>query len=104
MDTGVELTAEQKLAIEKRKVRLQEERHKATMDRQARARRRVVDTEATAKLLLKERKVSKNWIDRKTPEELRKYVKVACIAHEIDPISVLGTRIEWISLLFAKRY
>ena len=94
-----ERTPEQKIAIEARKARLLEARNQEQLDRTARARRRVIDAQATAKVLLKKKLITQNWIDRKTPEELRKFVKIACIAYQVDAISMTGSRIECLGLM-----
>lgn len=102
IDELMERTPEQQAAIEARKIFLIEERDRKEDDRQRRARTRVIDVDATARKLLKLKKVSQHWIDRKTPDQLRHFVKVACIAYQIDAISITGAPISVLSLMIVR--
>jgi len=95
----IERTPEQLAAIEARKEFLKAERDREEIERQRSVRRRKVDTMATARLLLKRKLVTQHWIDRKSPAELKAYVKTACIAYQVDAISVAGTIIPVINLM-----
>ncbi len=99
----IERTPEQLAAIEARKVRLAEAREAEALAKARSARRRALDTNATAQMLLKKGLVSQDWIDRKTPEQLRRYVRVACIAYQVDAISMTGVAIPVINLMQRRR-
>jgi hypothetical protein len=98
-----ERTPEQVAAIEARKIFLMEERKQKELDRMQSARRRSLDPEATARKLVEQQLVSQAWVDRKTPKELRHYVRVACIAFQTDAISKSGAIIPVINIMHSRR-
>lgn len=100
----IERTPEQVDAIAARKIKLLEERDADLADRAKRARSRNIDTDATAKKLLKDKLVTKEWIARKSPEQLRRYVKIACIAYQQDAISLSGKIIPFASIVTSRSW
>lgn len=98
-----ERTPEQIAAIEARKIFLIEERERKELDRLKSVRRRTIDVEATARKLVRQKLVTQAWVDRKTPAELRHYVRVACIAFQTDAISKTGTIIPVVNIMNSRR-
>lgn len=91
-------TPEHVAAVAARLERLRQEKVANEEAKRLRARRRVIDVEATAQALLKAGKVSQAWYNRQTPQTLTRMVKVACIANEFDAISLTGHHMHWFSL------
>jgi len=91
-----------KIAVAERNAKLKAEREAQEVAKRLRARRRVVDFDATAKALLKAKKVTQAWVDRQNPEQLRRMVKTACIANEFEAISLSGHPIAWQTLILTR--
>ena len=98
----IERTPEQLAAIAARKIKILEDRDKEEKAKTKRGRRRIIDYDATSKRLLKKKLVTQHWIDRKSPAELRHYVKLACIGYQVNPISVTGSEIEVLALTIGR--
>jgi hypothetical protein len=96
----VERTPEEQAAIDERLAQLKEERVAYEQRKRNRARNRVIDIEATAKKLVKEKKVTATWVNRQIKNNtLAKMVKTACIAYEFDAINLGGNPLPWMNLI-----
>ncbi len=86
-------TEEFKQKVAERKARLKAQAEADAIARSKAARRRVIDVDATLKLLRDLKKVSPTWGNDMSPEKLRVMVRKACIAYMVDAISLTGVRI-----------
>lgn len=94
MKTEFELSEEQKLAIEKRKAFLKQQAEDAATAKRERAKRNVMDVKATFSRLVASGRVKPSSIIGRNEQQIRKFVRTACIAYNIKAISVAGTDVD----------
>lgn len=88
----IERTPEQLLAIEKRKADLKIKREEEAREKSSRGKRRVMDADATLKMLVKQKIVTTTWANRISKrKDSRRWIAAACIANMVDAISKVGT-------------
>lgn len=88
-----EHTEEHKAKVAERKAKLKAEAEAAAIAKSKAAKRRVIDVDATLKLLRSLKKVSPTWGNDMTPDRLRYMVRTACIAHMVEAITLTGARL-----------
>ena len=89
-----ELTPAQIQARAARQERLKQEAIARTIARADRAKRWVVDVDATLAKLIALKKVPANWAAGRTAANLSYMIKAVCIAHSIDAIGVTGKPVD----------
>lgn len=93
MKLEYELSEEQKVLIAQRKEQLKllaEEEYKM---KRVRAKRYIMDARATALKLIRGGYIKRERLLNRTEEDLRRFLKIVCIAYSVDVVTMAGTEI-----------